>query len=223
MEVRVLRPIKSTIESKISDSSNYVWEEVHVRKNLRTKMYGLYCKQALRKFTFIPYFGAYFPQVPKSYLESIPKDQAKYILSWEETRKCTIVDATPTLHGWNHGSSFDQIGMRGLAIGGKINEPGKDDPFNCMFVGPDNGFTLPFRNMAMILTVQDIAVGTELLLSYGKDYSRTLPHKAAVSPRSPTLRKYDEQMIRQGFSYLAENQVAIQKWLSTKSKSYFEM
>lgn len=203
---------------------HFVWPDVIVKpfRSPVGKMDGLFATRRIPKSTFIPYFGYTLKlngSVPRCFYSSLVYgNEHAYMLSvGKKGDDIEVVNGSPSIDPWVDTRTGSKIGLKGLAVAAKINEPFGDDFANCAFI---DSFLLP--DIPLLLTLRDIDQGEQLTVFYGTDYVRSREHTHALSTRyKPDMGLRENKQIHDFLNDKKHIRKA-KKWMKTSAQKYLD-
>lgn len=174
---------------RVDDSSvfgfHYEYPSLEVIK-MDGKGDGVIARELIPKYSVLPYIGVLAPTRDNFYSLLQTLTLSKYTIRGQiglpvrSRRNVTLspldvdLDGDPSINSWINRNGCE-IGLRGLAIGAKINEPSEHEHANCVFTEYNSvqEYSLPWTGSMGLLVIQDVFPGHELTVCYGSAFART--------------------------------------------------
>ena len=175
--------------------SNFTWEHVEARKINDNTGVGLFAKKTIPKFSILPLFGVFLPNVrilSKESEQAYADFHQFYALRYDGKLKSEMSDAFPQLSKagrlallsapYPKQKKFKNIPMNGLAAWIVINEAKKNRDVNVLF------------QAAHVITIKEIKADEQLLTHYGSglEVQRELKGYKVNKPKLTTEGRWSQ-------------------------------
>lgn len=190
------------LKSHLVSNNHFEWENLEVKRTAEMGD-GVFARGAIPKSSFLPYYGPMWKQtkLQERAIDSLPDNYmlgATILLPWAKSyfnrdynlahaTMDVYVDGNPDIETYVNPNGC-RIGLKGLAIAAKINEPPPGKNANCLFVDYISEIrnvpisvleSQPIRLWAnpLVMTTKNISDGDQLYVCYGNKYQRGLSFK----------------------------------------------